>query len=582
MPRGRRRAEAEIGASSRRLDPDLRKARRKFRLFGRDVKKDMRSVSRAGAGARRALSFLGVGTTAALGLAAADVFKFEKTLTRLQIQAGRTPKQMAAFRDRIDEVARSSGIAREELLDVSQRFVSLTGDMATAEQLLDTFAKTARASGAATGDLARVAFSLQKNFDIMDPAKFEKAFSIILSAGKAGSVELKEMASLLTTIAPQFAKFGTTGADGLAQLSGAFQVVQSGFAGPAEAATGLNSIFTALIKNAGKFKSAGVNIFERNADGTKQLRNFRDIIDDIATSKLATDPTRLIKAFGRNEAVRAFSELAKFRPEWDSIAEAARKADDVAKDSAIYDESAAGKMEKTLAVLKSTMAEVFTPERIQTFAKALERSLKVLELMNDAIDNVGFAWDRITSPSDGHQIQGVGLRESGKRFGFSPGGNPADAAARLAAGDVDERDIRSAREFLREAKRHGIVDERGNVQDGQLRRFVRNNFADPSGAAATLAEKNFRSAFRNARRVAGRETPSEATRRRRTDEVIATPRETGVGEAVGLPPGLQRFPAGGSMIPPPVRVEHTFRFDQDMGAHVETRQNRDARRGGSE
>lgn len=545
----------------------------------------MRSVSKAGAGARRALSFLGVGATAALGLAAKDVFEFEKSLTRLQIQAGRTPRQMAAFRDRIDEVSRSSGIAREELLDVSQRFVSLTGDMSTAETLLGTFAKTARASGAATGDLARVAFSLQKNFDIMDPGQFEKAFSIILSAGKAGSVELKEMASLLTTIAPQFSKFGTVGADGLAELSGAFQVVQSGFAGPAEAATAMNAIFTALIKNADRFKKAGIKVFEIGPDGEKRLRNFRDLVGEIAESKLAKDPTLLVKAFGRTEAVRAFSELAKFAPEWDQIAASARKADDVAKDSAIFDESTAGRMQKSLAALQSQMASIFTPTRINQFAKALGAVVTAAGFLIERFEDIDWAIDRIMNKRIAKQVNSVGIRESGKRFGFGEDlvrgarGGADGVRRRLAAGNADERDIRAGREFLAEARRRGFIDASGNIDEQRLGAYTQERFGRLQGL---VANDRFRAAVPLARRAAALQTPAQRTAARRLQEATATPRETGVGVAEGLPPGLQRFP---NFQPPSdtrVRLEHTFRFDQDMNASVETRRNREARRGGDQ
>lgn len=350
----------------------------------------------AGRGARAAGGLLaggalGVAAIGGLGVLsmADDVYQLEKALTRFEIATNKTPEQMGAFREELSKVSRHTAINREELLKGAAAYVALTGDAAGAAQGMATFAKVQNATGASMEDIAATAAAMKDNLKI-DPKDFEAAFSALHVQGKAGAVELRELASELAGIAPTFADFkGGGGVDGLVEMGAALQVIRKGFGSSNEAATGMQSLMVSLKKNAGKFQKAGVKIYDKDPKtGKKRLKDFSDIIDGIAKSKLAKDPTLLQKAFGRDEAVRAYDQLVKNRALMDSLIKEGSNTGAIDADAQKYLASDAGRIAKAWEGVKLKMAEAFTPERIEKFAAALEKAVMFAADMVDLIDQI--------------------------------------------------------------------------------------------------------------------------------------------------------------------------------------------------
>jgi hypothetical protein len=107
--------------------------------------------------------------------------------------------------------------------------------------------------------------------------------------------------------------------------------------------------------------------------GVKTLKGFRDIVDQIANSKLAKDPTLLNEAFGSIEAQRFFEQLVKNRDMLDELEKKSSEGKAVATDSLAYQTSAAGQLEIAMNNLKLSVTKAFTPELIASFASALEK-----------------------------------------------------------------------------------------------------------------------------------------------------------------------------------------------------------------
>jgi TP901 family phage tail tape measure protein len=381
MARGNRKAKAELTLQDK-MGRGLRVARKRVGAFAKSSRSMVGSAMRGiGFGAIAA----GGGIVAALASGGREVLRFEERMTRLQIQSGRTVHQMGDFRSQIDKVSRETGVARGEILDAASGFVSLTGDMDGAQDSLKTFARVAVASGASMTDIANTAAALRQNLNVR-PDEMEKAFSIILAGGKAGAIELKELSGLLSSITPMFSQFGTTGAEGMAELGAMLQLSRQGFGSATEAVTGMQGMMVAFTKNAKKFK--GVKIFQKDPKtGEKTMRNLRDIVVDLGNSKLARDPGKLLKAFGRVEGFRAFQQLVKNKGALDALIESTRNADDVGKDFDTFQESAAGKLKLALNTFKQAIAEAFTPAKIEAFVKAVEKTfewlVKLVETMQD-------------------------------------------------------------------------------------------------------------------------------------------------------------------------------------------------------
>lgn len=391
------RALISIGAESSKLGRDLGDAKKKLRGFGGEAKKLLgKGLGAVGAGGKMLLGggLLGAGFAAGnvLGDLVGDLFQFEKGLTRFQIASGKSANQINLMRTAIGDVSRETGVAREQILAGAQTYVDLTGDVAGAERAMRSFARIAQASGSEVSDIATAAAALQQSMGL-DSGDIERAFSGLITQGKAGAISLKDLAAELSSVAPRFAKFGVTGVDGIASLGAALQVARQGFGSASEAATGLEALMGALAQNSARFQAAGVKIFNVGRDGRKTFRGFAAILDSIGKSKLAKDPTLLAKAMGSKEASQAFDMLTKNRGLLDDLTRAGLDAGAVQRDLLTYQESAAGKIEKAFNAAKISLAEAFTPERIEKFANAL---VKVLGLMSSIVDAV----DTVFSPID--------------------------------------------------------------------------------------------------------------------------------------------------------------------------------------
>jgi TP901 family phage tail tape measure protein len=324
---------------------------------------------------------VGFGGAATFALAARNVLNFEKRLVRLKIQSGASRDTITTLRKAMYALSDASGESTSAILDGVAGYVSMTGSITGAQAAMETFARTSIASGAAMEDVVKTAASLQKTMNVK-PEEFEKAMSILLKTGKAGSQELKDVAEVIGTVAPQFQKFGEEGAVGLARLGAAFQVVAPTFNFAAkETATGIQSLMTALMKNAPRIKKLlKVDVYK---EGGEVLKTLPDILTEMGNSKLARNPTLLIKALGRIEAVKTYGALQDNAATWGELYKASLSAKDVAEDYAEFQESHAGKMARSWERMKNTIARVFTPERVEKFAGAMEKLAEAVAWMAD-------------------------------------------------------------------------------------------------------------------------------------------------------------------------------------------------------
>ncbi|HWU86205.1 MAG TPA: phage tail tape measure protein [Kofleriaceae bacterium] len=400
----RRRAIITMALDERELARGLDAARRKVRKFDDDEDKaNKRRRGRRG-GKDKGPGALALGAVTGAADAAAnaigsfvtgtvdDLLEFENGLSRLQIAAGKTAPQMAELRSSILAISKDTGIAPKAILAGAQSYIDLTGDVAGAEAAMRSFARTAQATGADVTDIATATAAMQQSMQL-DPRDIEAALSGLHQQGKAGAVAIKDLAGELSSVLPRFAKFGGSGLQGISDIGAALQIARKGFGSASEAATGLEALMGALSLNADKFQAAGVKIFKTGKDGKKTFRSFVDIIDAIGKSRLMKDPTALTKAWGSKEAAQAFDMLVNNREELEKLYQAGLDAGAVQRDLDTRLQSSAGKIEKAMNAAKISLAEAFTPERIEAFANALGKATEWFAKL------VGFA-DKLVSSLD--------------------------------------------------------------------------------------------------------------------------------------------------------------------------------------
>ncbi len=373
------KAEIEISAHSRGLRARLREARSKFSGFAGELKKNVfgKDLVEKGFWGKAGASMVGNMGANALGAIGGmlasqgkDVLAFEDSLTRLRIATGKTPEEMAAFGKEVRKISTDVGIGAAGILEGAHAYVALTGDMDGAIRSSRTFGRVAQATNSSVAEIAQTAAAMKQQMGI-GPEEMEATFSALAVQGKAGAIELKDLASQMSTIAPQWAQFaGGKGLAGVKELGASLQIVKRGFGGDAgETVTGLQSFLTAAASKSKQLKAAGFDVFTTNAKtGKKELKGVLDIVDGIANSKLAKNPTKLIKALGRVEAYRAFIQLRDNREELDKLVDTAGDAGAIQRDLDTYSQSVAGRTKLAWQKAKNEIAEAFTPERIERFA----------------------------------------------------------------------------------------------------------------------------------------------------------------------------------------------------------------------
>jgi len=377
----------------------MREARRKIQSLRRDEAKTARTSQReqAAAATKRNQAILGgakgLGKTAiglgavalggvALGAMAEEAIDTERALTRLQIATNKTPAQMGALREELNKSSGELGLSRGSLLEGASAYVALTGDAEGAAEAMKLFGKVSNATGSSMADIAATAAAMKDNLGI-DPKDFEAGFSALAVQGKEGAVELRELATELSGIAPSFAQFkGGKGAAGLAEMGASLQVIRKGFGSSSEAATGMRALMVSIARHADKFRKAGVQIYDKDPKtGKKRLRDFSDIIDAIGKSKLANSPTLLTDAFGSDEAKRAYDQLIQNRKLLDDLIARSSDANAINRDAATYQQSAAGRIEAAWNKVKLAVAEAFSPERIEIAVKLIEKAAAAFEVV---------------------------------------------------------------------------------------------------------------------------------------------------------------------------------------------------------
>lgn len=154
-----------------------------------------------------------------------------------------------------------TGVSSAAIAAAAGILVSSGVDDALTAKLLPTIARVSKAASAATDDVAQVAFSLSDKFGI-SAADMELALAKLVTAGKLGRFEFKNMAKELPELTSQYSKFGVTGMRAVESIGAALQVAMFGTNSPNIAANNFKNFLSKLlapetIKNFEKF---GVDI----------------------------------------------------------------------------------------------------------------------------------------------------------------------------------------------------------------------------------------------------------------------------------------------------------------------------------
>lgn len=389
-----------LGVDPTKLPAELGKARRSLAKWGREIGRDIGRSVRGALGSLAGIA--GIGGIADLAGMARGVMDYQLRLTRLEIAGKATSGQMVMLRRSLDEVAKSTGVSQDQLTGGLERFVALTGDMTTGIASLETLARVAQASGSSMEDISTAAAALTQNLGI-GASEMEQAFSILIEQGKAGAIELKDVAGIAAELTPRFAQFGDVGVDGMSRMAAALQVMRRGFSTAQETATGMSSLMASIVKKQSQLKKAGVTTTFVDEKGVTRLRSLDEIMNDLA-DKGSRDVTLFQRILGDKEAVQAMTAFAAGRQDFEGLVAAGKEGTAVQRDFAKVAESAAVKFDR----MKNTLTEMVNRTIGANLDKIVDAFQKLIDLLTWVLDHkteLVAAWAAL---SMGGNLAGIG------------------------------------------------------------------------------------------------------------------------------------------------------------------------------
>jgi hypothetical protein len=126
------------------------------------------------------------------------------------------------------------------------------------------YARAATATSTAVKDLALVGVELSDKLNVTEQAK---SFAILAMQAKAGSIELRDLATKGPRIFAAAASAGATGEYGVRQAGALAQVYARGFGGSgaaANVATAIENTFADITKKQGRLEGIGIHVGGRN------------------------------------------------------------------------------------------------------------------------------------------------------------------------------------------------------------------------------------------------------------------------------------------------------------------------------
>ena len=168
----------------------------------------------------------------------------------------------AKLSESVRNIARESNQYQTDVLQGMQ--VLVAGGVQSREELEGygaVLARTATATRASMDDLGATTLALRDNLHITDK-ELNESFNILASAGKAGLVELKDMAKFIPQLAPTFASMGIMGQEAVAEMAAGLQIARRGAGTNDEAATNMRNFLQKIfapdtVKN---FADAGIDL----------------------------------------------------------------------------------------------------------------------------------------------------------------------------------------------------------------------------------------------------------------------------------------------------------------------------------
>lgn len=222
----------------------------------------------------------------------------ERRLNRIAINADAGKEKLSEMFRTVDRAALDYSTTQDDVTTGLETLVAAGRDLDSAMSFLPAVTATAQAAGAEITDIATTADSIGTNFGIAGD-KMQRAFDILVTSGKQGKFELKDMAQYVPALAPAFSALGYKGEAGLKRLASALQTIRIRESDAASAATDLQNVLQKMesketVKNFAKFH---INLPKELAAARKSGKDLLDVMIELTEKATKGDLSKIPQLF---------------------------------------------------------------------------------------------------------------------------------------------------------------------------------------------------------------------------------------------------------------------------------------------
>lgn len=304
-----------IGADPTKLQNGLKQSSAAINSFGARARASIARVgsSLKGLADRMVTPFNSLVLGGGLGMAIKNVGDLSESLMYYGMAAKKSDADTKVFRDSLHKMAVETGVDADTILAGISRIGEVTGDFDFSEQMGETLAKAAKASGASVDELAAVAASMKTSMG-WGAEQIASSFNSLIIQGDQGSYTLQKFAAEGKALLAAASSFGIKSQDQFANFGAYLQVMNTSIKSEAELTTSVSSLFNELIGKAKDLKKIGVRVFDKDGN----LNDFDDIMHQLM-EKTDGNIKKISPMFGASALKALTPVMAEYKNGWQTL-----------------------------------------------------------------------------------------------------------------------------------------------------------------------------------------------------------------------------------------------------------------------
>ena len=304
-----------IGADPTKLQNGLKQSSAAIDSFGSRARASIARVgsSLKGLADRIVTPFNSLVLGGGLGMAIKNVGDLSESLMYYGMAAKKSDADTKVFRDSLHSMAVQTGVDANTILSGISKIGEVTGDFDFSEQMGETLAKAAKASGASVDELAAVAASMKTSMG-WGAEQIASSFNSLIIQGDQGSYTLQKFAAEGKALLAAASSFGIKSQDQFANFGAYLQVMNTSIKSEAELTTSVSSLFNELIGKAKDLKKIGVRVFDKDGN----LNDFDDIMRQLM-EKTDGNIKKISPMFGASALKALTPVMAEYKNGWQTL-----------------------------------------------------------------------------------------------------------------------------------------------------------------------------------------------------------------------------------------------------------------------